>query len=189
MLPAWRWVSWTGAWSLVLATGSLALLLLVFPTGTLPSRRWRFVLWTLTVGIVGTAIGASLNPVRFQFSESTAITYQNPAGIEALRSEISVLLAIFGVMAIVSRPPLHRIIVVRFRGASSDDRERIKWLAFVAVASLLFLFVGEIVSTAVGCEVKCGNTVFAVFFAAVMLGVPAAVGAAILATASTTSRS
>jgi signal transduction histidine kinase len=180
VLPAWRWVSWNGGWSLVFAAGSLAVLLLLFPTGTLPSRRWRPVVWVGVVGFVGTAIAASVNPVRFQFSESTLVTYQNPAGIEAVGGAISVLLAIFGVMAIVSGLLCIVSIVVRFHGGSSDDRERIKWLAYVAVAGLLFLFVGEIVSTAVGCEVKCGNTVFAVFFAAAMLGVPAAVGAAIL---------
>jgi signal transduction histidine kinase len=179
-LPAWQWVSWSGAWSLVLAAGSLALLLLLFPTGRLPSHRWRPVLWALGIGMLGTAIGAWVNPVRFQFSESSLVTYQNPAGIEAFGGVISVLLAIFGVTAIVSGLLCIVSIVVRFRGGSSDDRERIKWLAFVAVAALLFLFIGEIVSSAAGCEVKCGNTVFAVFFAAVMLGVPAAVGAAIL---------
>ena len=180
VLPSWQWVSWTGAPSLILAAGSLALLLLLFPTGTLPSRRWRPVLWALVIGVVGTAIAVSVNPVRFQFTESTLVTYQNPAGIEAFGGVIAVLLAIFGVTALVSGVLCIASIVMRFRHGSRDDRERIKWLAYVAVAGLLFLLVGEIVSWAAGCEVKCGNTVFAVFFAAVMLGVPAAVGAAIL---------
>ena len=180
VLPAWRWVSWAGADSLVFTAGSLALLLLLYPTGGLPSRRWRPVLWGGGIGFVGVAVSAALNPVRFQFSESTAISYRNPAGIEALGGAISVLLAIFGVMAITAGILCIASLVVRFRRGSSDDRERIKWLAYVAVAGVLFLFVGEILSTAAGCEVACGNTVFGVFFAAVALGVPVAVGAAIL---------
>jgi signal transduction histidine kinase len=180
VLPAWRWVSWAGAWGFVLTAGSLALLLLLFPTGRLPSRRWRFVLWGGSIGFVGVALMATLNPVRFQFSESTAVRYQNPAGLEAFKGAISVLLAIFGVMAIAAGILCIVSLIVRFRRGSSDDRERIKWLAFVAVASILFLFVGEVISTAVGCEITCGNTVFAIFSAGVLLGVPAAVGAAIL---------
>ncbi len=78
-----------------------------------------------------------------------------------------------GILAIAS-------LVVRFRGAGRDDRERIKWLAYVAVTGASFLFVGEIVSWAAGCEVKCGDAVFAVFFAAMSIGIPAAVGGAIL---------
>ena len=180
LLPAWRWVAWLGAWCLVLTAGSFALLLLLFPTGRLPSRGWRFVLWAGTVGFVGVAIGTAFNPVEFNVSESTAVTFQNPAGLDGLAGAISLLLAVCGALAFVSGMLCISSLVIRYRRASSDDRERIKWLAYVAVAGVLFLLVGEIVSTLAGCEVACGNTVFGVFFAAVALGVPAAVGAAIL---------
>jgi signal transduction histidine kinase len=180
VLPAWQWVAWIGGWSFVLTAGAFALLLLVFPTGTLPSPRWRFVLWAGIAGIVGAAIGTALNPVRFDVSESTAVTFQNPAGLDGSGKSISVLLAISTVLAVLAGILCIASLVVRFRHASSDDRERIKWLAYVAVAGVLFLLVGEVVSSLAGCEVACGNTVFAVFFATVALGVPAAVGAAIL---------
>jgi signal transduction histidine kinase len=180
VLPAWRWVAWIGVWSLVLTAGAFALLLLLFPTGTLPSRRWRFVLWAGTAGIVGAAIGTALNPVRFHSSESTAVSFQNPAGLDGFGGSISLLLMISTWLALSAGILCIASLVVRFRRASSDDRERIKWLAYVAVAGFLFLLVGEVVSSLAGCEVACGNTVFAVFFAAVALGVPAAVGAAIL---------
>lgn len=180
VLPAWRWVSWAGSSAILLTAGSLALLLLLFPTGTLLSRGWRAIAWGGSAGFLGTAIMAALNPVRYHFSESAAVTYRNPAGLQALSGVISVLLPFFGAIAIAAGILSIASIVVRFRHASSDDRERIKWLAYVAVAGIIFLLVGEFVSTATGCEVRCGNAVFGVFFAAVLLGVPAAVGAAIL---------
>jgi signal transduction histidine kinase len=108
------------------------------------------------------------------------VSFQNPAGIESLSGAISVVLPVFGFLAIVSGLLCIASLVVRFRHGASDDRERIKWLAYVAVSGILFLFVGEIVSTAIGCEESCGNTVFYIFFAGIALGVPAAVGAAIL---------
>ena len=179
-LPAWRWVTWIGLVTWVLSAGAAALLFLLFPTGSLPSRRWRVVLWAGTFGVIASALLSAVNPVRIDVTESSAVSFQNPAGIESLGGVVAVLLAIFGLLAILAGVTSIASLVVRFRRASSDDRARIKWLAFVAVTALLFLLVGEIVSTAAGCEVKCGNAVFSVFFAGITLGIPAAVGAAIL---------
>jgi signal transduction histidine kinase len=137
-------------------------------------------LWAGIAGFAGGAVGTALNPVRFDVTESTAVAFQNPTGIDGLAGAISVLLGVSAVLVISTVILCIASIVVRFRRASSDDRERIKWLAYVAVAAILFFLVGEVGSTLAGCEVSCGSTVFAVFVAAVVVGVPAAVGAAIL---------
>jgi signal transduction histidine kinase len=179
-LPAWEVVMLLGLVAWMLTAGAVALLFLLFPTGTLPGPRWRPVPWALAVGVVASTILSLVNPVQVDVSESSAVSFRNPAGIESLGGAISVLLAIFGVLAILSGLVCIASLVVRNRRASSDDRARIKWLAYVAVTGILFLIVGEVVSTAAGCEQSCGNTVFAIFFAGVSLGVPAAVGAAIL---------
>ena len=179
-LPAWEWVVWSGLMTFLLTAAALALLFLVFPTGTLPSPRWRAVVWVGGAGIVGTALGAALNPVQMNVTESAAVSFPNPAGIESLGDLISVELAISGILTILAGLLCIASLVVRFRRGSPDDRARIKWLAYVAVAGISFLVVGELVSSAAGCEVACGNLVFELFFAAVALGVPVAVGAAIL---------
>jgi signal transduction histidine kinase len=179
-LPAWKWVVLAGLATWFLTAGAAALLFLLFPTGTLPGPRWRVVLWAVVVGVVGSTILSAVNPVQIDVTESSAVSFPNPAGIESLGGAISVLLAVCGVLAIVAGLMCIASLVVRFRRGSSDDRARIKWFAYVAVAGILFLFVGEIVSTAIGCEVACGNTVYAIFSAGITLGVPVAVGAAIL---------
>ena len=179
-LPAWEWVTLGGLAVWVLTAGAAALLFLLFPTGALPGPRWRPVLKAGIVGVVGSTVLSLINPVRVDATESSAVAFQNPAGIESLRGAISVLLAICGVVAVVAGLLCIASLVVRFRRASSDDRARIKWLAYVAVTGILFLLVGEVASTAAGCEVSCGNTVFGIFFAGIMLGVPGSVGAAIL---------
>jgi signal transduction histidine kinase len=179
-LPAWQWVVLAGLFSWFLTAGAFALLLLLFPTGTLPGPRWRPLLWTLGIGVVGSTILSAVNPVTLDVAETTAISFQNPAGIESLAGPISGLLAATGVIAILSGLVTIASLVVRYRRASQDDRARIKWLAYVAVAFIVFLFVGEMVSSAIGCEVTCGNAVFAISFGAFALGVPSAVGAAIL---------
>jgi signal transduction histidine kinase len=179
-LPAWKWVTLVGLEAWVLTAGAAALLFLLFPTGTLPGPRWRPVLWAGIVGVLGSTILSAVNPVRIDVTESSAVAFQNPAGIESLGGAISVLLAICGVLAILAGLACIASLVVRFRRGSSDDRQRIKWLAYVAVTGILFLFVGEVVSTAAGCVESCGNPVYYVFFAGMTFGVPAAVGAAIL---------
>jgi signal transduction histidine kinase len=179
-LPAWEWVVLVGVVTFVLTAGTVALLLLLFPTGSLPSPRWRVVLWSGVVGVVGTTLLQTVNPGPINLSESSAVSFQNPAGIEGLRTAISILQPIFGVLAVAAGLACIISLVVRFRRGSSDDRGRIKWLAYVAVAGVLFLFLGEVISSAADCEVACGNTVFYVFFAGISIGVPAAVGIAIL---------
>jgi signal transduction histidine kinase len=179
-LPAWQWVVWSGLVTFLLTAGTLALLFLLFPTGTLPGPRWRVVLWAGGAGITGVMIGAALNPVRMQVSESSAVSFQNPTGIESLGGFISVELAISGTVAVLAGLLCIASLVVRFRRGSLDDRARIKWLAYVGIAGISFLVIGEIVSDLAGCAVACGNTVFGVFFAVIALGLPAAIGAAIL---------
>jgi signal transduction histidine kinase len=178
--PAWQWVTLVSLWTWLLTAGAAALLLLLFPTGAVPGPRWNVVRWAVVVGTVGSAVFGIVNPVQMDASESAAVSFPNPAGIDRFGGAISVLVAIFGVVAIVAGLSCIASLVVRYRRASADDRERIKWLAYVAVTGLVFLLVGELVSTAVGCEVSCGNIVFAIFFAGISLGIPAAVGAAIL---------
>ena len=178
--PAWQWVTLVSFWTWLLTAGAAALLLLLFPTGTVPGPRWRVVLWAVVIGTVGSALFGIVNPVAMNASESAAVSFQNPAGIERFGGAISALVAIFGVLAIVGGLLCIASLVVRYRRASQDDRERIKWLAYVAVAGIVFLLVGELVSSAAGCADSCGNIVFAIFFAGISIGIPAAVGAAIL---------
>ena len=61
-LPAERWIGWVGEWAAGPTLAVLTVALLLFPTGRLPSRRWRPVLW---LGIAGPALiglGALLGP-------------------------------------------------------------------------------------------------------------------------------
>jgi two-component system NarL family sensor kinase len=52
-LPAESWIGWLGQWAPVSAGALLTVALLLFPTGRLPSRRWRPALW---LGIAAPAL-------------------------------------------------------------------------------------------------------------------------------------
>ena len=83
---------------------------LYFPSGTLPSRRWRVVPWYAGIGL-GLALARPLIP-----SESAQATLTTIANIVAL-SALALALA---------------AIVIRFRGGDRTQRQQIKWFAAAA---------------------------------------------------------
>lgn len=60
-LPAWRVVAWIGMWLWIPSAAPVALLLILFPTGRLTSRRFRPVLWIGATGVAVATIATALN--------------------------------------------------------------------------------------------------------------------------------
>jgi uncharacterized membrane protein YhaH (DUF805 family) len=56
------WGDWIG-WLFGLGLGFVVFVLLLFPTGSLPSRRWRPVAWAAAAGMVAWALGNTFAPV------------------------------------------------------------------------------------------------------------------------------
>ena len=108
-----------------LALGFLTLLL--FPTGSLPSRRWRWVAWLIGAGWLLFTIGQTLGPARLP-----DLPAANPAAVGGSLGRVlgdlqtGQLLAIAGgVLACIS-------LIVRFRRSQSVVRKQIEWLAYAA---------------------------------------------------------
>jgi hypothetical protein len=61
-----EWVAWFAQWVWVPGFGpALTFLLLLFPDGRLPSRRWRPVGWLAVAAIVTLALGSAFTPGPF----------------------------------------------------------------------------------------------------------------------------
>jgi signal transduction histidine kinase len=169
-------------WAFVASEIVLGYLLFFFPTGAIPSPRWRPV---LIVGIAAgavTTIGFVLNPVEYGVpAPGGAVRFLNPAGIRSLGDVVSTALvaSVSVTVAVVAAALLS--LVVRYRGGAPDLRQQIKWLAFAATSTLLLLL-GAFVSLAVcGCDNSPIANVFFLAIAAILLfGVPAAIAIAIL---------
>jgi MFS family permease len=113
----------------------LPFLLLLIPTGRLPSRRWRPVVWAVLVtGAVlliigpflpGESIGEFENPFRDGGDVGEALLFISGA----------VVFTIFGaiILAALSLP-------LRYRIAGGIERQQIKWFAYAA-----FLFGGSFI--------------------------------------------
>jgi hypothetical protein len=122
LLPAPRAISRLLALGGVLALALAPFLLLLFPTGRLPSRRWRPLAW-ITV-----ASGTGLFALILLFDSPdqvggaiTAVTWV----------VVSALFAGIGISALS--------LVIRYRRASGVERQQLKWLALAAVLATLFL--------------------------------------------------
>ncbi len=148
----------------------LLFVILYFPTGKLPSPRWRW-LRTLGVGLVVyfVAVGALLPEVNAP-GEPPPWTVPNPIGIASLEFSMPVWIALLLTFVVGSVASLF----VRFRGADPIERSQIKWLLY---ASGVFL----VVYAGAGFGADMGGTdIFAVALFLSILSLPVAIAIAIL---------
>ena len=112
-------------------------LILLFPDGKLPSRRWRPLAWLSGVVMVLASVGITFAPGPLEGHPGV----RNPFGLEAL-GHPWVATAVFIVLLLL---PLCMVasalsLVLRYRRSRGEEREQIKWIAFAAtVVGLLYL--------------------------------------------------
>lgn len=117
--------------------GPVAFLLLLFPTGTLLSRRWRWVGWVAGIALALVWIGITFSPGKLDDAGYPHL--QNPLGIPALKALAPVL---FPSIALI---PLSIVaaavsMVIRFRRSRGVERLQMKWFtAASATVGLLYL--------------------------------------------------
>ena len=122
-------------WLWVPAVGLLGtFLLLLFPDGRLPSRRWRPLAWLSGAVILSLIIGVMLAPGQMDTLEGV----RNPFGLEGQRW---VTVAAYAVLPLL---PLCMLasglsLVLRFRRSTGEERQQIKWIAFAASVVVLYL--------------------------------------------------
>jgi hypothetical protein len=128
-LPAPRTVSQVLGMGWGMGIILLPFLLLLFPTGRLPSRRWRPVAWAVLVaGVVLLIVGLFLP------GESGLVPFENPLGVEGVVGEVIFFLSVGVVFAIFAAIILSALsLVFRYRRAGGLERQQIKWFAYAAV--------------------------------------------------------
>jgi hypothetical protein len=170
----WIWHVWLGVAGVFLP--------LVFPTGRLISRRWRPVLWFGIAALLAQVLGAAFQPGPLEIESPRSL--ENPLGIEAagvVSDTGTVLAAVAYLLAAAS-------LVVRFRRARGTERQQLKWFAYVALfavaglalATSSVLFGAEEGEQAAGWAQVVGPVGWFTALTAIVIGVPAATGLAIL---------
>jgi hypothetical protein len=123
------------AWSAMLAQNSFPIsilfLVLLFPDGMLPSRRWRPLAWAMGVFLATTLVVGALSPGTFPEFPSAS----NPFGVEGAKPSGSVLVAgQLGGLACVIATLLS--LIVRFYFSRGEERLQLKWFTYAAVVGL-----------------------------------------------------
>ena len=135
-LPLGVWAAWFGAWARGIGWSlNVTFLLLLFPTGRLPSPRWRPVLWGTVGFVVLYTLSSWLSP---ETNDLRLTSVRHPLGLE---SEIMYLLyeivnSTFPLLLVASGTS----VIVRFRRSRGDERQQLKWFAY-AVAVMVVAFV------------------------------------------------
>jgi len=154
-----------------LALGFLTLLL--FPTGSLPSRRWRWAGWLIGSGWLLFTIGQTLGPARLP-----DLPAPNPAAVGGSAGRVLSLLQAGQVLAIAGGVLACISLIVRFRRSQSVVRKQIEWLAYAAAVVAAGLIVSVLVQLRPQTETLDNYTNGIVSLA--LASIPVAMGIAIL---------
>jgi hypothetical protein len=129
-LPWGEAMAWVSSWILPPIIGLQVFSFLLFPTGRLPGRRWRWLAW-LTVAFVVVGVISS----AFSLNANSGLgPVQNPLGIQGASSiyEGIVLTLSSGLYAAVAFS-----LFVRSRRAGGVERQQIKWFAYAVVGTVV----------------------------------------------------
>jgi signal transduction histidine kinase len=174
-LPGSNWAAWVGSWAWAAALGPImTLLFLLFPDGRLPSPRWRPVA-VASVAVIGIIVlFGAVNP-----QADLGIAGRNPIGINALGAVAEAIIG-FGFLVLVVLGAFSAAsLFVRFRRASGEERQQIKWLALSAIVVATWITLSAL-GEALNIEALRDSEVMGVFSALALLSIPVAVGIAML---------
>ena len=120
-------------WISTIGWGLMAIFVpLLFPTGRLPSPRWRPVAWLVAAVLTLAMLTLAITPGPVD-EETPSIT--NPMGVESAASVLGLLESV--VMPLLAAVMVASVasLIVRFRRARGEERMQLKWFAY-AVALL-----------------------------------------------------
>ena len=110
-------------------------LILLFPDGRLPSRRWRPLGWFSGAVIVVASVGVMFAPGPLENLGSV----RNPFGLEGYPWVTTAAYAVLPLLPLCMLASVMSL-VLRYRRSGGEEREQIKWIAFAAsVVGVLYL--------------------------------------------------
>jgi hypothetical protein len=102
--------------------------LLLFPTGHLPSARWKPVAWTAAIATLLMLLGVTLSPDPFEglpIANPFALSPDDPLGLVVEGGGVGLLL--LTILASVAS------LILRFRRAAMVERQQLKWAVFAVI--------------------------------------------------------
>jgi hypothetical protein len=140
-LPAGEMLAWLTSWVWVFGLGLIVFLDLLFPTGRLPSARWRWFAQFTAIVLLPAAILGALSPGLILSS-----ILQNPLGIEGLPNVSRAIEAFMYALIVVGASSM----VARLRQAGRIERQQIKWFAYATAVAISGVILKNTIYPAVG---------------------------------------
>ena len=182
MLPLPKVVGASSEWLFVPVVMGLAFILLVFPSGGLPSPRWRPVAVVAAIATAIAFVGFVFTPrqVGLPAPGGVSLTYDNPLGVASLRHDVLGTLAGLGAVSALLLAAAATALIVRYRSGSPELRQQIKWFGFASGAFVLCQIVLTISLITVGSEAAITVVIGLASALLVLFGIPVAITIAIL---------
>jgi signal transduction histidine kinase len=135
-LPGAGTAAWISEWGWFPSQPIFALLLLLFPDGRVPSPRWRPLVWVIVSGTALALVGGWLSPAVPATFDDPITVWPLPGALGAFAGTVSSIgasLTMLSLLLSTSAP------IVRYRTATTEVREQLKWFATAAAVWGLFL--------------------------------------------------
>jgi hypothetical protein len=169
-LPAARWPAIYGPAVTVAGIACVSFVLLLTPTGSLPSPRWRWWARVAAAAPVVYLVALTLAPEPL---EPAYRSVTNPLGLQAFQLPIAVTHIVASGVTVVAVVVGALSLVVRFRRARGTERQQLRWVALAAVLASLAILV-------VLAGMVVGNAAVLIWAAGISFAVlPLAIGAAV----------
>jgi hypothetical protein len=124
------------SWIAAIPLGAM-LLLVLYPTGRPPSRRWRPVVWAAVAATVVAVVATALTPGPMEYLPDV----ENPLGLKRAGWVLDLIVQVAFVVIAAAVFAAAGSLIVRWRRARGVERQQLKWLAYAA-AMLVVVTIG-----------------------------------------------
>jgi hypothetical protein len=170
-LPAGEAMAWVSSWILPPIIGLQVFSFLLFPTGRLPGRHWRWLAW-----LTGAFVVAGVVSSAFAFGANSGLgPVQNPLGMDGFSRTYDAILTTLPLLYVAVAASLF----VRMRRAGGVERQQIKWFAYATAATVIGLVLAYMVPDTVNTP-PWFRWVGFVLLIATTPAIPVSIGVAIL---------
>jgi signal transduction histidine kinase len=175
-----RYNDWFGSWIWMTAIAlGVTFVPLLFPTGRLPSRRWRPVAWLAGGALATFVVGSALIPGLMKDADPPYLI--NPFGLGgSLGHAVFGAMRVLGLFGILLAAALSiASLVFRYRAGDRVEREQLRWLIFAGALLVLGFLASGLVGTLIS-DPKAATEIGNAISSLIVTTVPIAIGIAIL---------